>query len=574
MGTAERMLRRPVVLLLALTSACGDDGGPTAPSGAAVVEGTWTFFETLTTADRTVRCSDEGRLDLAGIGLALHGYGYQSGTCTGPGGPVGNSGADSVRNGQATDTTIRFTFGGCSYQARLIASPPDSVTGTVTCEATGPQGTILSGTWFAARGLDENPPSVFGVQVPPIGDTLFVPSDTFRLTVSAEDDRRLLWIGYRLGAPASLQDSVRVVATTGQASFELPMAIPPAWLGMTPLVLFARDAFNRVTEDSSRVLRVFNLVRRRSSLVSLGAVATDVEYDSKRNMLYFLEPANGRIAVLSLNDLSFGTPIPVPTDLPATESEAMDLSPSGDSLVVAVTTPAGLHFINLENGRGSTELIVDQGSDSPVLLDARVASGRAFAYGQRTDRVTGYTTGRLWELNLATKAQQVRTDAGASGDGNLGLNTEFVTSNDGSRMLLIDPTSRCMQVFSLGTGFGPCAAPPPELNFVPSGSNDGSEWLVRHLLYDAGLTVRAEPVPEGTPPGVLASDASVAYYPTPLGFDVIELPAGTVREHVRVPNRISRLTLLPEAGRIAAWTSEQLVGDFIHLDRITVVDLQ
>jgi hypothetical protein len=32
--------------------------------------------------------------------------------------------------------------------------------------------------------------------------------------------------------------------------------------------------------------------------------------------------------------------------------------------------------------------------------------------------------------------------------------------------------------------------------------------------------------------------------------------------------------LLPEAGRILAWTPLHQVGDFLHLDRLTLVDLQ
>jgi hypothetical protein len=49
----------------------------------------------------------------------------------------------------------------------------------------------------------------------------------------------------------------------------------------------------------------------------------------------------------------------------------------------------------------------------------------------------------------------------------------------------------------------------------------------------------------------MAPDGSVAYFPTPLGIDVVELPSGTVREHIRIPVAVARLTLLPEANRIA-----------------------
>jgi hypothetical protein len=563
------MTRRLVVGLLLLTLGCGGaEGGPTDPSDLTPVDGLWTFFEKLASSDQSVRCDDEGRLDLYRAHGALIGEGNQQGSCTGPGGPVDNSGGDSLRQLQVTTTTMAFTFGGCSYRATLIASPPDSLTGTVTCAEQSP---ALTGTWFAARGLDQNPPTVSGLQVPPAGDTLFVPRDTFRLTVMAEDDRKLLWVGYRLGAPVSVQDSVRVVATSGQGSFTLPVAIPSTWLGDTPLTLFARDAFDRVTEQPGGVLRVHDLVRRPLRIVKLGTRAVGVEYDARRNLIYLLEPEAGQVAVLRLSDFTFGTAFPIPTDYPATIGMGMDLSPSGDSLLVAITTPPAVHVVNLVSGSSSDVTITDAGNDAPILGDVKVAAGRAFVYGEHS--TAGYVTGRLWELDLATHTLQPRLDAGAGGDGNLGLSTEFATSGDGSRLLVVDTPVRCMQVFSAATGFSPCAEPPAALVFRPSGSSDGSSWLVRHLLYDAGLAVTGSPVAEGTLAGVMAPDGSVAYFPTPLGIDVVELPSGTVREHIRIPVAVARLTLLPEANRVAVWTDGPLGGEGFGLDQITMVDL-
>ncbi len=560
--------RLAVLASLALSAAaCGGDD--MAPESAPDVEDTWMFFETLRDAGGTVSCVGEGLLAITQNGSRISGAGSQQGTCTGPGGPVDNSGSDSIRSGHIAGSTIEFTFGGCSYQATLIASPPDSMAGTVSCVRPGV--ISLTGSWSAGRGGDYVPPAVSGALVPPAGDTLFVPTDHFRLTVGAEDDRKLLWVGYRLGAPASVKDSVRVTERTFQGSFELP--IPAAWVGASPLVLFARDAFDHLTEQPAGSLRVYDLIRRPFATVPLGAVAWDVEYDAKRNALYLLEPTEGHVAVLNLGTLSLGTPIPVPTNLPATMSAGMDLSPSGDSLVVAVTTPPALYFINLANGSTSTEPILDPGSDSHELINVQVAAGRSFAYGKRS--LAGFTTGRLWELDLATKAQQLRTDAGpAGGGGNLGLSTEFATSGDNSRMLLIDLHLSCVQLFTLPSGFGPCAPPAGGPTYLPSGSNDGSAWLVRHVLYDGALAITATPAPVGAPAGVLAPDASVAYYPTSLGFDIVNLPAGTIREHVRVPFAVSRLTLLPEVGRIVTWTGAHLSSEPIATDRITVVDLQ
>ncbi len=564
------MGRRLCVTLFTLTllGCGGGDGDPAGPSNLTPVEGTWTFFENLSSSDQAVRCDDEGRLDFVRSHGALVAEGAQRGSCTGPGGPVDNSGVDSLRDLHITATTMAFTFGGCAYTATLIASPPDSLAGSVTCAAQSP---AVSGTWFAARGLDQGPPTVSGTQVPPTGDTLFVPKDTFRVTVAAEDDRKLLWVGYRLGPPASMQDSVRVVAVSGQGTFELPVAIPTAWLGDTPLTLFARDAFDRVTEQPAGVLRVHDLVRRPLHIVTLGTRASDIEYDAKRDLIYLLEQEAGQVATLRLSDFTFGTALPIMTDYPATIGVGMDLSPSGDSLLVAITTPPTVQVLNLVTGGTSDVTITDAGSDGQILHDVQVAAGRAFVYGDRS--AAGFVTGRLWELDFANGVLQPRLDAGGGGNGSLGLSTEFATSGDGSRLLLVDTPVRCMQVFSAAAGFSPCTEPPGALVFRPSGSVDGSSWLVRHLLYNSDLAVTAAPVAEGTPAGVMAPDGSVAYFPSPFGIDIVQLPAGTVRDHIRIPVAVARLTLLPEVNRVAVWTDGPLGGDGFGLDQITIVDL-
>jgi hypothetical protein len=237
---------------------------------------------------------------------------------------------------------------------------------------------------------------------------------------------------------------------------------------------------------------------------------------------------------------------------------------------VAITLPPVLHVVNLVGGGTSDLTITDPGSDEVILGDVQVAAGRAIIYGSR--RAAGFVTGRLWELDLAARTLQPRLDAGGGGNGSLGLSTEFATSGDGSRLLVVDTPVRCLQVLS-AAGFGPCAEPPGALVFRPSGSNDGSSWLVRHLLFDSGLTVTASPVAEGTLAGVLAPDGSLAYFPTPFGIEVVELPSGAVREHIRIPVAVARLTLLPEANRIAVWTDGPLGGDGYRLNQLTIVNL-
>jgi hypothetical protein len=554
--------RLAATALLSLTWACGGDRGPAEPSDAPDLGDSWAFTESYADAAHTISCSDEGTFGLIQKDTAFAGQGYQTGTCQTPSGALDNAGQGDITVGRVRSDAVTFTFGGCDYHGTMFGSPLDSVAGTVVCHARiGTQVIRLDGTWSAVTG-ENYPPTVTATLQPPAGDYLFVPGDQFRVALTAQDDRKLGWVGYRLGPPASVQDSVAVAQKSYEGSLSLP--IPPGWVGESPLTLFARDAYGRLGETpGDQPLHVYDLVRRPLHTLALGATVRDIVPDAKRGKLYLLEPQAGQVQVLRLSDYGFDAPIPVPTVLPGGTTEGADLTESGDSLVFAVADPPVLHFLNLVTGATSDETIVQSGARWMNLLDVHVAAGRAWVYGpfQDADFLIRYT---LWEFNLATKAQQRRADAG-SGTGNLG-NPEFAVSLDRSRLLLIEGTGGCMQVYTLATGFGSCVTPQTIDNF-PSGSRDGSTWLIRHLLYDGALNVIGTPAAAGSPPGVIAPEGDLAYYPTGLGYDVVELPSGVVREHVRVPYPVAHLVLLPDVRRLVVWDGSD------YLNRITVADL-
>src|SRR5207247_11420008 len=133
------------------------------------------------------------------------------GHCTGAVVVLDSSGAGGVA-GVISGSTVQFALAGCRYRGSLFATPHDSGAGSVSCSLTENNKTFtLTGTWFAVKGVDLAPPTAAGTVTPPQGDVLFVPSDTFLVTVTAGDDRRVLWAGYRLGPPASMEDSVEAL---------------------------------------------------------------------------------------------------------------------------------------------------------------------------------------------------------------------------------------------------------------------------------------------------------------------------------------------------------------------------
>jgi hypothetical protein len=138
---------------------------------------------------------------------------------------------------------------------------------------------------------------------------------------------------------------------------------------------------------------------------------------------------------------------------------------------------------------------------------------------------------------------------------------EFAASPDGSRLLLLDYGGlACIQLYTVDTGFGSCVAAQTRPDNVPSGSRDGSAWLIRDLLYDGSLNVIGTPVAAGSPPGAITPEVDLAYYPTALGYDVVEVTSGVVREHVRA---LSGIPLYP-ATRCSEPGDVERLRFFVH----------
>src|SRR2546425_2282704 len=161
---AENDMRVSLVsaaILVAGAVACGGKeptGGGTSPD----VAGTWTYFETVSDAADGLSCSDQGTFDVAQAGAGFSATATQTGYCTGPGGVVDNSGTGSV-SGFTSASTIQFDLAGCRYRGGLVATPPDSAAGSVSCSLTENNKTFtLTGTWFAVKGVDLAPPTAAG----------------------------------------------------------------------------------------------------------------------------------------------------------------------------------------------------------------------------------------------------------------------------------------------------------------------------------------------------------------------------------------------------------------------------
>ncbi|HUL69545.1 MAG TPA: hypothetical protein VLT17_04815 [Gemmatimonadales bacterium] len=556
-------------LICAGLLACGGDGGagPNPTPGPAT--GIWSYFENIGNTALQVTCTDQGTLQITQSNASFRADVNQSGSCTGPGGIADNSGTASI-TGTISGSSITFAIAGCNYTGTLYGSPIDSAAGTTSCPVTvNNQPYQITGPWFAVKGLDFAPPTASGTVTYPVGDNLYVTNDTFTVAITASDDRKVLYAGYRLGPPVNLQDS----ALAGQQNFTgtLRVKIPANWAGTPALTIFARDALGRLTETPSGTITVLDAVRRTFQTVTLGAVATDMVPDSKRNRLYIAELEAAKIGVLDLGTFTLSTPITLPYPPALSRGLQMDLSPGGDTLVTPIASPA-LAFINLVTGAIDTVHITSDTGTTTFIGGAHVTSnGKTFAYGSWS--TIGTAAYAVFEYDLATGTQARHTEIGIGG--NLGALTDIGRSWDQTRMLVLDNAIGCGYVYqAISASFSSCKSLAIPAISTPTGTTMGDRWLAGNLLLDGSLNIVTSLAPSDLSHGAIAPDGSVAYYPTPYGYQKLQLPSGTVLERVRIPPPITvtRVTSLPDGTGLVLWSDPGATSDKVTTDRITLVD--
>jgi hypothetical protein len=137
----------------------------------------------------------------------------------------------------------------------------------------------------------------------------------------------------------------------------------------------------------------------------------DMSYDAQRAVMYIAQPNERRIAVLSVETMTFGAPIPLPST-PA----GIDLSPGGDSLIVAFPEPRSLGVIRLREPTEPIAMIpltVLDTAGSNVIALTRPHNVRVAATGVAIVTLNFATRSQdqVISVDLRTGAQRIRTDA-------------------------------------------------------------------------------------------------------------------------------------------------------------------
>ena len=565
------------LLLLALGAAlaCGGEN-PAAPAGPPVsIDADWYYGEHFSDQAHQITCSDTGVISVTQAGDGFGALLVVNGSCASPAGSFPFSDSGAVSGGHVSGNTVTFTAPGCSYSGTAHGAPPATVSGTLQCSQTEQGVTFtFNGTWQATYAGDLFPPTASGTVQGQDGDTLAVPGDSVHFAVSGADTRRVAWVGYRLGPPASVQDSI---PATGKAfTGTLGVTIPAGWVGASNIIFFARDSAGNLGGTPTGALSVVAMLRRPTVAVTVPtATATgDAVFDPKRTVLYVSEPDSQRIGVISVTSGSYLSHIAAPG-----RPVGLDLTPGGDSLVVGLRRSGQLGVVDLRSAAPTM---------SAVALSFDTSGGqrgpdhvRVMANNQAIVTITfngGGFGGNVLSYDLVAGTQRKRTDIGFNG-GAVTENVPITPTSDRTRMFAMGgccPGEMWVYTAATDSFVGPTSA--GELAYPASFNAAGDRFLTFRDLYDGNLNLIAMLMPTGyqTPngygPTVISLDGSAAYFGTDLGYIKIRLPDAAVLEAVRVPRRPTALGLSPDGNTLAVRTDQQ--GYISPTNRLYLVDLR
>ncbi len=466
--------------------------------------------------------------------------------------------ADSLDHGFAATITR-------SVQFRVPPATPMGDTVRVRVVAADPALQRDSAAAAPVSVTDLSPPLVGGSATGPEAALTLVAGDTLQLTVNATDNHRLAWIGYRLGPPASVQDSVAVAAATGSHTWM--RVVQAGWLGDWTVSAFARDSLGNPAQTSLGGATVVSGIRRPTRSAPLGGAVGDVAYSAARDALYLSQPFLDRVAVLSLGSFTFGTPIAL-----FSRPQGLDLSVGGDSLVVALRNSPYLAVVDLSSGQVDTvrlgiDNFLNRGPDNVRVM------GNDKAIVTITFDGSGYG-GQVWEYDLSAGTQRQRTDAGISGQV-----TELVRlarAEDRSRLLILIDDSCCpLEGNVYLTASDTVSVRRGTVNrFFPrvSATATGALFLIGESLFDANLNLMRTLAPADyvAGPTAISPDGFSVYMAIDFAFLKLRAADGVIVERVRLPANLDQMTVLQSGAWLIGIGGDPISGSPVLL----VVDLR
>ena len=270
------------------------------------------------------------------------------------------------------------------------------------------------------------------------GAALFHPGDTITFRVDVSSKRPLEWVGFEVQGAAPILDSVAVpdsLSESGPLSLTVhlyPSAAYPA--GPIQVLAIGRDAGGRrqvVLANSPAY--VYQAQPAVATTIGSRGQITDLAWDASRNHAYLALADSHRIEVLQLPGMTYAAPVPLPA-----RPEALDLTPSDDSLVVATLMPDSIAVVDLVPAQPVVHvralgLVSPVGSFWPTGV--RVARGGHALISMQVDAII---TGMLADLNLTTGTARLLTAEHQVSD-----RPPIARSADRSRVAFVSGSSCC-----------------------------------------------------------------------------------------------------------------------------------
>ena len=334
----------------------------------------------------------------------------------------------------------------------------------------------------------------------PVG--IFFGGDSVEAYVSAWDNhilRDVVWEATPAGAV--VKDSLIVDAprTDGNVWIHLPFTAT----NLTQLRLYAYDSSGNVSDTlfkQTDSLHVYPTTLVAGDSTTVQGPVPEALPDSRRQVAYLRQPDFDRLLVLSLSTMRVTDTIALPVS-----PTDFDITPGGDSLVVALPDATALAVIDLRQSRLSASILPFLPSDTahtqrPVLL-------RTLSNGHWLVSTSGGPAGVLVDVDPATDSQRVRTDAGDTGNT---VASYLGRSRDHSVVVL--DNSDYAQRYDVSTDtFGP-HVPSPTLGTWPRLDATGSHVALGLYIMDNSLHVvgQADSVEQGAG-SMLSPDGATLY---------------------------------------------------------------
>lgn len=358
---------------------------------------------------------------------------------------------------------------------------------------------------------------------------------------------------YTLGDPPIVIDSIPRPAGYTNDILRLPVTETEA--GRHTLTVWARDEVGRVSPDTLRrdVLTYPRVQVARSDTVLPGTV-TDIIIDTPRDRVYIAREDQPGVLALSASTLD-----PVTTFALGAAASGLDLTPGGDSLIVAVGDSLAVAVVDPDGTRATEFVPLDAGwrpEHVRVAADGTwlIQSGGDMGAGPRTVIV-----------EVDPGGQQAVIDSA----GNAGAWTRMVAADDRSRIAI---DVGCTRVYDSGIGLSAACGTDEtvEMGTDGSGSVFGDLWRTLSpawdvLSIDHPIGDRVESVefsPDGARMLILSAD----------GIHVVDRSAWEPTLFIEGPFSTGRLLLSPDASYGFVW-GDNWIGPSVGQTPITRIDL-